>query len=107
MSNSLTRDTLQQIAPKLAQLTEETLFADIWQRSELSPRDRSLITVAALVALGRTGQLPWHLQLAQQNGLSPQQLVEVMTHLAFYAGWPAAVSALEVLPSAAEDKPCR
>lgn len=107
MSHSLNRDTLQQIAPKLAQLTEETLFGDIWQRSELSPRDRSLITVAALVALTRTGQLPWHLQLAQQNGLSHQQLVEVITHLAFYAGWPAAVSALEVLPSSQEDQPCR
>ncbi|MFS2223026.1 carboxymuconolactone decarboxylase family protein [Pantoea sp. B65] len=99
MSTSLNRDTLHQLAPKLAELTEQVLFADIWQRSELSARDRSLITVAALVALSRTGQLPWHLQLAQQNGLTYQQLVEAITHLAFYAGWPAAVSALEVMPA--------
>lgn len=97
MPTLLTRDTLNDIAPKLAQLSQDVLFDDIWQRSQLSPRDRSLITVATLVALERTQQLPWHLDFARQNGLEQQELVELMTHLAFYAGWPAAVSGLNCL----------
>ncbi len=72
----------------------ECLFDDIWQRPALSPRERSLITVAALVALNRVEQLPFHLQLAQRNGVTRQQLAELITHLAFYAGWPAAASAV-------------
>ncbi|MFI8415558.1 carboxymuconolactone decarboxylase family protein [Serratia sp. NPDC078593] len=82
------------IAPKLAQLSDSILFDDIWQRPQLTPYERSLITVAALVALNRLEQLPFHLQLAQRNGLSRDQLAEIMTHLAFYAGWPAAASAV-------------
>ncbi len=70
------------------------MFDDIWQRPALSPRERSLITVAALVALNRVEQLPFHLQLAQRNGVTRQQLAELITHLAFYAGWPAAASAV-------------
>lgn len=97
MSIPLTRETLAEIAPKLAQLSQDVLFNDIWQRPALSPRERSLITVAALVALERTHQLPWHLNFARQNGLDNDTLVEVMTHLAFYAGWPAAVSGLSCL----------
>ena len=81
------------IAPKLAQLSDSVLFDDIWQRPALSPRERSLITVA-LVALNRVEQLPFHLQLAQRNGVTRQQLAELITHLAFYAGWPAAASAV-------------
>ncbi|HGM5488477.1 TPA: carboxymuconolactone decarboxylase family protein [Serratia fonticola] len=82
------------IAPKLAQISDQLLFDDIWQRPQLSPRERSLITVAALVALDRGEQLPFHLQLAQRNGVSHEQLAELMTHLAFYAGWPVAASAV-------------
>lgn len=82
------------IAPKLAQLSDNVLFDDIWQRPQLAPRERSLITLAALVALNRTEQLPFHLQLAQRNGVSLEQLVELITHLAFYAGWPVAASAI-------------
>jgi len=89
-------DTLARITPKLAQLSEEVLFADVWQREELSPRDRSLITVAALVALNRSEQLPFHLRLAQENGVTQSELSELITHLAFYAGWPAAASAVNV-----------
>jgi len=89
-------NTLARITPKLAQLSEEVLFADVWQREELSPRDRSLITVAALVALNRSEQLPFHLRLAQENGVTQSELSELITHLAFYAGWPAAVSAVTV-----------
>ncbi|MFB3880744.1 MAG: carboxymuconolactone decarboxylase family protein [Armatimonadota bacterium] len=84
------------IAPKLAQLTDDVLFGDVWARKELSPRDRSLITVAALIAGGNTEQLPFHLNRARENGLSEAELVEVITHLAFYAGWPRAMSAITV-----------
>ena len=83
-------------APKLVSLTTGVLFADIWERAELAPRDRSLITVAALIATGSTEQLPGHLARAQANGLTQTELKEVITHLAFYAGWPRAMSALSV-----------
>ena len=83
-------------APKLAEITDDVLFGDVWARAELSPRDRSLVTVAALIANGNTEQLPSHLNLARANGLSEIELAEVMTHLAFYAGWPRAVSAILV-----------
>lgn len=83
-------------APKLAELTDDVLFGDVWQRAELSPRDRSLVTVAALTANGNTEQLRGHLSLAKSNGLSETELAEVMTHLAFYAGWPRAISAILV-----------
>ena len=90
-------DLVREHAPKLADLTDDVLFADVWERPELSPRDRSLITVAALVALGRDAQLTGHLRRALDNGLTRDQLSEVITHLAFYAGWPAAMSAVSVL----------
>jgi len=83
-------------APKLVSLTDDVLFGDIWARSELSPRDRSLITVAALVAVGHTEQLPGHLQRALDNGLGQEELKETITHLAFYTGWPNAMSAITV-----------
>ncbi|MBB4865843.1 4-carboxymuconolactone decarboxylase [Pseudomonas nitritireducens] len=88
---------LRRQAPKLAQLTEDVLFGDIWQRPQLHPRERSLITVAALVVLGRLEQLPFHFQLARSNGLTRDELVELITHLAFYGGWPTAASALNRL----------
>ncbi|GAA1826992.1 carboxymuconolactone decarboxylase family protein [Microlunatus capsulatus] len=84
------------IAPKLAQLTDDVLFADVWERPELSKRDRSLVTVASLVTSGSTEQLVGHLARAKQNGLTETELVEALTHLAFYAGWPKAMSALQV-----------
>jgi 4-carboxymuconolactone decarboxylase len=92
-------DLIREHAPKLADLTDDVLFADVWERPGLSPRDRSLITVAALVALGRDAQLIGHLRRALDNGLSRDQLAEAITHLAFYAGWPAAMSAVGVLAS--------
>ena len=90
-------DLVREHAQKLADLTDDVLFADVWERPELSPRDRSLITVAALVALGRDVQLTGHLRRALDNGLTRDQLAEAITHLAFYAGWPAAMSAVSVL----------
>ena len=83
-------------APKLVELTDDVLFGDVWAREQLSPRDRSLITVAALIAGGNTEQLPGHLNRARENGLSEAELSEVITHLAFYAGWPRAMSAVRV-----------
>ena len=83
-------------APKLAQLTDDVLFGDVWERVELSPRDRSLVTVAALIANGNTEQLTGHLSRAKQNGLSETELAEVIIHLAFYAGWPRAMSAVKI-----------
>lgn len=84
------------IAPKLAQLTDDILFGDVWARPELARRDRSLVTVAALVTGGSTEQLVGHLRIAQQNGLTETELVEAIVHLAFYAGWPKAMSAIAV-----------
>src|SRR6478735_10073828 len=83
-------------SPKLVSLTDDVLFGDVWARPELSPRDRSLITVAALITGGNTEQLPGHLERARQNGLSEAELKEVIIHLAFYAGWPRAMSAATV-----------
>lgn len=83
-------------APKLAELTDEVLFGDVWARPELSPRDRSLVTVAALIANGNTEQLVGHLNRAKANGLTETELAEVIIHLAFYAGWPRAMSAVRV-----------
>lgn len=83
-------------APKLAELTDDVLFGDVWARTELAPRDRSLATVAALIANGNTEQLAGHLSRAKENGLTESELAEVIIHLAFYAGWPRAMSAVKV-----------
>ncbi|PVE11199.1 carboxymuconolactone decarboxylase family protein [Streptomyces scopuliridis] len=83
---------LATVAPKLVEVTDQVLFGDVWERSELSPRDRSLITVTALAALYRTEQLGYHLKTALENGLTKEELAEALTHLAFYAGWPNAMS---------------
>ncbi|PFN78558.1 4-carboxymuconolactone decarboxylase [Bacillus sp. AFS076308] len=87
---------LGDFAPKLVELTDDVLFGDVWERSELSKRDRSLITVASLLTGGNTEQLKSHLNLAKQNGLSEEELIEAITHLAFYAGWAKAMSAMMV-----------
>lgn len=84
------------IAPKLADLTDNVLFADVWERPGLSKRDRSLATVAALIAMNRPDQLRSHLARARDNGVTEQELIEAITHLAFYAGWPSAVTAVGV-----------
>ncbi|URX64219.1 carboxymuconolactone decarboxylase family protein [Luteibacter anthropi] len=92
----------QDIAPRFAELTDEVLFGDVWKRQELASRDRSLVTVAVLVAMNRVEQLPFHLRLARQNGVSSDELAELVTHLAFYAGWPVAASALNLLRGVGE-----
>lgn len=83
--------------PALADLSDRVLFGEVWEREGLNKRDRSLVTVACLVALCRDGQLPFHLRTALDNGVTRQELEEVVTHLAFYAGWPAAATAARLL----------
>jgi 4-carboxymuconolactone decarboxylase len=83
-------------APGLVDFTDNMLFGDVWKRPDLAPRDRSLVTVAALVTNGNTGQLNFHLQLAKDNGATEAELIEVITHLAFYTGWPQAMAAMAV-----------
>jgi 4-carboxymuconolactone decarboxylase len=82
--------------PKLAELTDNVLFADVWERPGLSKRDRSLITIAALIALNRPEQLRAHIRLARENGVTKDEMVEIITHLAFYAGWPNAINAVAI-----------
>ena len=84
------------IAPKLAELTDDVLFGDVWERPGLAKRDRSLVTISALIAMNRPDQLRSHLALARQNGVTESEIVEAITHLAFYAGWPNAVSAVAI-----------
>lgn len=84
------------IAPKLAELTDNVLFGDVWERPGLSKRDRSLVTVSALIALNRPDQLRSHLIRARENGVTQEEVVEAITHLAFYSGWPNAVAAVGV-----------
>ena len=84
------------IAPKFGELTDEVLFGDVWARPGLSPRDRSLATISALIAMNRPDQLRAHLLIARKNGLTEEEMIEAITHLAFYAGWPSAVTAISV-----------
>ena len=81
-------------SPKLVELTDQVLFDDVWEREDLSKRDRSLITVAALIALNRPDQLRFHLGRAIENGVKEQEIIEAVTHLAFYCGWPSAMTAI-------------
>ncbi|MCX4650203.1 MULTISPECIES: carboxymuconolactone decarboxylase family protein [unclassified Streptomyces] len=90
------RATIGGFAPKLAELTDDVLFKDVWNRTELAARDRSLITVAVLIAGGDADQLRFHLGRAKENGLTETELIEAITHLAFYAGWPKAMTAITV-----------
>jgi 4-carboxymuconolactone decarboxylase len=82
--------------PKLMALNEQVLFGDIWERPGLSKRDRSLITVATLTALYRINELPFHVKRAIENGVTKEELAEVITHLAFYSGWPTAITAADI-----------
>ena len=98
MADELTggRKAYGDIAPALGELTDQVLFGEIWERPGLSKRDRSLITVAALVAGYRTNELPFHLRRAIENGVTKSELIELITHLAFYSGWPTANTAVTI-----------
>ncbi len=93
------------VAPKLAQLTDDVLFGDVWARPGLSRRDRSLVTVSALIALNRPDQLRSHVALARDNGVTQEELVEALTQLAFYTGWPNAVTAVGVVRDVFANRP--
>ena len=90
------REIMKEVAPGLAELTVDVLFGDVWERPGLSKRDRSLITVATLIALYRTGQLPGHIGRALDNGVTKAEIGEIITHIAFYAGWPTAAQAAQI-----------
>ncbi|WP_076461542.1 carboxymuconolactone decarboxylase family protein [Limosilactobacillus caccae] len=90
-------DQLGEFAPKFAELNDDVLFGQVWSREkELSPRDRSMITVTALISKGAFEQLPYHMQTAKKNGITKEEIAEVITHLSFYVGWPNAWSAFNV-----------
>ena len=93
------------ITPSLVQYTTDVLFRDLWLRPGLAPRDRSLVTVSALVATGQVAQITYHLNRAMDNGLTKEEAGEVVGHLAFYAGWPNAFSAAPVIKEVIEKRP--
>lgn len=96
-TQSYGQQAMGQDARKLAELTDVVLFGDIWERPDLTKRERSIVTVAALVAMYRLEQLPFHLNRALENGVTKEELVEIITHLAFYSGWPTAASAIKLI----------
>jgi 4-carboxymuconolactone decarboxylase len=104
VASTAARNEIRPIVPKLVDLTENVLFGDVWERPGLSKRDRSLITVAALIALYRPEQLKGHLERALNNGVTRDEIAEVITHLAFYGGWPCAVTAARVAKGVFESK---
>ncbi len=91
---SVAPPVMQKVAPDLARYTDDVLFGTVWERPGLAKRDRSLVTVTTLIATGRTGPLQGHAGRALDNGVTPRQLSGLVTHLAFYCGWPSAVAAL-------------
>ena len=101
---STPRNEVRTVAPRLIELTETLVYPDIWERPGLSKRDRSLITVAALMAMYRPDQLKGHTERALANGVTREEIGELITHLAFYAGWPSAMSAAKVVKQVFEEK---
>ena len=100
---SASRNEVRTVAPRLIELTETLVYPDIWERPGLSKRDRSLITLAALVAMYRPDQLKGHTERALANGVTKEEIGELITHLAFYAGWPSAMSAAKVVKQVYEE----
>lgn len=93
---SAARKSFGDIAPALADYTDKVLFGDVWERPNLSPRDRSLVTITSLISLYRSNELPFHLKKALENGVTKDEVIETITHLAFYGGWPVANTALPI-----------
>ncbi len=90
------RRSFGDIAPHLAEITDKVLFGDVWDHSALLPRDRSLVTIASLISLYRTNEMAFHLKRALENGVTREEIIGAITHLAFYAGWPPAMTALQI-----------
>jgi 4-carboxymuconolactone decarboxylase len=102
---SSARDLVRNVVPDLIKYSETVLFGEVWERPGLSKRDRSLIVVATLIALGRERQLVGHLERALANGVTKNEISEIITHLAFYAGWPAAMTAAQIAKDVFERNP--
>jgi 4-carboxymuconolactone decarboxylase len=98
------REEVRPVVPKLIELTENVVYGDLWERPGLSKRDRSLITMAALMALGRSDQLRGHVERALGNGVTREEIGEAITHLAIYAGWPAAMTAARIAKGVFEQR---
>jgi 4-carboxymuconolactone decarboxylase len=98
------RTAREEVAPKLAELSANVLFGDVWERPELSKRDRSMITVGVLTALYRTEQLRGHIRRALDNGVTTEEIGEIITHVAFYGGWPTAANAVQVAKAVFDEK---
>ena len=98
------RTAQQEVAPKLAELSANVLFGDVWERPQLSKRDRSMITVAMLTALYRTEQLRGHIRRALDNGVTQKEIGEIITHVAFYGGWPTAANAVQIAKQVFDEK---
>ncbi len=96
------RKSFGDVAPHLAEITDKVLFGDVWADDTLSPRDRSLVTITSLISLYRVNELPFHLARALENGLTREEIIATITHLAFYAGWPPAMTALPIARKAFE-----
>ena len=90
------RKSFGDLAPHLAEITDKVLFGDVWEQAVLSPRDRSLVTITSLISLYRTNEMPFHFKKALENGLTREEIIGTITHLAFYAGWPPAMTALQI-----------
>ncbi len=90
------RKSFGDLAPHLAEITDTVLFGEVWENPALSPRDRSLVTITCLISLYRENELPFHLERAFANGVTPDEIIATITHLAFYAGWPPAMTALRL-----------
>ena len=99
------RDIVRKVAPKLIEMTEKVVYGDVWERPGLSKRDRSLITVASLIAMNRSDQLKGHLERALANGVTREEIGELITHLAFYAGWPTAMTAGRIAKKVFDEAP--
>jgi len=97
------RKSFGDIAPHLADITDKVLFCDVWTNTVLSPRDSSLVTITCLISLYRINELPFHLSRAPKNGMTKDEIIEAITHLAFYAGWPPAMTALPIARKVFED----
>ena len=97
------RKSFGDIAPHLAGLTDKVLFGDVWADETLSPRDRSLVTITSLISLYRTNEMPFHLKKALENGVTREEIITAITHLAFYAGWPPAMTALPIVRKVFEE----
>ncbi|WBO23734.1 carboxymuconolactone decarboxylase family protein [Sphingomonas abietis] len=97
------RNAFGDVAPHLAAITDKVLFGDVWENPALAPRDRSLVTITCLIAMYRINEMPFHIKKALENGVTPDEIVAAITQIAFYAGWPPAMTALPIVKKVFED----